>query len=71
MAVGSTKSLIEMSNRNLPEGKVRPASKADNITAVCKPIVYRMWEPQRLTTLWDSTAFYRDGFTFTLLLEFT
>jgi hypothetical protein len=24
-----------------------------------------MWEPQRLTILWDSTACYRDTFTFT------
>jgi hypothetical protein len=23
-----------------------------------------MWEPRRLTTLWDSTACYRDSFTF-------
>jgi hypothetical protein len=24
-----------------------------------------MWEPRRLTTLWASTACYRDSFTFT------
>jgi hypothetical protein len=38
---------------------VDQAHKADNITAICEPIVYRMWEPQRLTT----TACYRDSFT--------
>jgi hypothetical protein len=27
-------------------------------------IVYKMWEPRRLTTLWASTACYRDSFTF-------
>jgi hypothetical protein len=40
MALGSTQSLTEMSIRNLPGGgKERPARKADNITAICKPIV--------------------------------
>jgi hypothetical protein len=28
-----------------------------------------MWEPQRLTTLWAFTAYYRDSFTFTLTAE--
>jgi hypothetical protein len=49
----------------------RPARKADNLTAICEPIVYKMWEPRCLTTLWASTASYRDTFTFTdLMLEF-
>jgi hypothetical protein len=37
---------------------------ADNLTAICDPIVYKMWEPRHLTTLWASTASYRDSFTF-------
>jgi hypothetical protein len=28
-----------MSTRNLPGGKGRPARKADNLTAICEPIV--------------------------------
>jgi hypothetical protein len=32
MALGSTQPLIEMSTRNLPGGKGRPARKADNLT---------------------------------------
>jgi hypothetical protein len=36
------------------------------LTAICEPIVYKMWEPRPLTTLWDSTACYRDRFTFFL-----
>jgi hypothetical protein len=32
-------------------GKGRPARKADNLTAICEPIVYKTWEPRRLTTL--------------------
>jgi hypothetical protein len=31
--------LTEMSTRNLPGGKGRPARKADNLTAICKTIV--------------------------------
>jgi hypothetical protein len=64
MALGSTQPLTEMSTRNLPEGKRRPARGTDNLTAICEPIVYKMWEPRRLTTLWAFTACYRDSFTF-------
>jgi hypothetical protein len=39
MALGSTQPLTEMSTRNLPGSKGRPARKADNLTAICKPIV--------------------------------
>jgi hypothetical protein len=39
MALGSTQPLIEMSTRNLPEGKERPTRKAENLTAICEPIV--------------------------------
>jgi hypothetical protein len=37
-------------------------SKADNHTAICEPIVYKMWESRCLTTLWASMAWYRDSF---------
>jgi hypothetical protein len=63
MALGSTQPLTEMSTRNIPVGEGRPARKADNLTAICEPTVYKMWEPQHLTTLWVSTARYRDTFT--------
>jgi hypothetical protein len=39
MAVGSTEPLTKMSTRNLPGDKGRPASKADNLAAICEPIV--------------------------------
>jgi hypothetical protein len=39
MALGSTQPLTDMSTRNLPGGKKRPARKADNLTAICEPIV--------------------------------
>jgi hypothetical protein len=43
-------------------GKARPAHKADNLTAICEPIVWKMWEPQPLTPLWAFAACYRDSF---------
>jgi hypothetical protein len=39
MALGSIQSLTEMSTRNLPGGKGRPARRDDSLTAVCEPIV--------------------------------
>jgi hypothetical protein len=63
MALGSTQPLKEMSTRNLPGGKGLPARKADNLIAICELIVYKMWEPRRLTILWASRACYRDTFT--------
>jgi hypothetical protein len=64
MALGSTRPLREMSTMNLLMSKGRPAPIADNLTAFCEPIVEKMWEPRRLTTLWGSTACYRDIFIF-------
>jgi hypothetical protein len=42
--------------------------KADNLTAICEPFVKKLCDPGRLTTLWASTACYRDSFTFYLLM---
>jgi hypothetical protein len=39
MALGLTQPLTEMSTRSIPGGKGRPARKADNLTAICEPIV--------------------------------
>jgi hypothetical protein len=63
MALGSTQTLTEMSTRNLLVRKERPACKAD-LTAICDPIVYKVWKPRRPTTLWAFTACYRDNFAF-------
>jgi hypothetical protein len=62
MALGSTQPLTEMSTGNIPGGEGRPARKAVNLTATWEPIVYKVWKPQHLTTLWVSTARYRDTF---------
>jgi hypothetical protein len=39
MALGFTQPLTQMSTRNVPGGKERPAHKADNLTAICEPTV--------------------------------
>jgi hypothetical protein len=39
MALGLTQPLTEMSTRNLPGGKKRPARRADNLTVICEPNV--------------------------------
>jgi hypothetical protein len=39
MVLGSTQPLTEMSTRNLPGDKGRPARKADKLTAICELIV--------------------------------
>jgi hypothetical protein len=56
-----------MSTRNLPGGKGRPAHGPDNLTTSCEPIIEKMWESRRLTTLWAFTAYYRDSITFLFL----
>jgi hypothetical protein len=70
MALGSTQPLTEISTRNLLGGKGLPTRKADNLTAICEPIVYKIWEPRRLTTLWASAVCYRDRFTSCYLVKY-
>jgi hypothetical protein len=41
MALGSSQPGTETSTRNLTRGKGRPAHKADNLTAICEPIISR------------------------------
>jgi hypothetical protein len=68
MALWSTQPLTEMSTSNLPGGKRRSARKADNLTVVCEPTVYKMWEPRRLKTQWASMVSSMDRFTSLLYL---
>jgi hypothetical protein len=39
MALGSTQPLTEVSTRNLPGGIGLSAREADNLTAICEPII--------------------------------
>jgi hypothetical protein len=68
MTLGSTQPVTEMSTRNLPEGKGLQARNADNLTAICEPIVYKIWEPRHLRTLWASTACYRDSYIIIIII---
>jgi hypothetical protein len=58
MALGSTQPLTEISTRDFPGGKGRPARGADNLTAICDMIVKKCgsldvsqsYEPSRPVT---------------------
>jgi hypothetical protein len=60
MVLGLIKPLTEMSTRNLPGGKERPARKADNLTVICRPIVSEPYGTPRR---------YRDSFLVNLSLD--
>jgi hypothetical protein len=49
MALGSTQLLTERVTGIFLGGRGRPACEADNLTAICQPTVYKMWEPQPLS----------------------
>jgi hypothetical protein len=42
----------------------QPAHKAENLTAICELIVWKILESPRLTPVWVSTISYRNSFTF-------
>jgi hypothetical protein len=48
MALGSTRLLAGINIRKRLGGKGRPSRKAENPTAICKPIVLTMWAEPRL-----------------------
>jgi hypothetical protein len=56
MVMGSTQPLTEMSTRDLHEGKGRPERNADNLAANYEPIVWKTWDPRRVTTPCASKA---------------
>jgi hypothetical protein len=62
MTLGSTQPLTEMSTRNLPGGKKRPARRADNLAAIYEAIVSH--NPKGLDGL------YSDKFTLTKIIMF-
>jgi hypothetical protein len=66
---GLTQPLTVISTRNLSGGKGRPVRKADNLTAICRSIVYKKCEPRRLTTIWASAACYRDSLLYLFIFD--
>jgi hypothetical protein len=45
-------------------GKERAVRKADNLRAFCETIVYKIWEPRCLRTLWASAACHSGSFIY-------
>jgi hypothetical protein len=56
--------LTELSSRNRSVSKVWQACKADILTYICDMIFYSMWDLRRLRKLQDTTACYRERFTY-------
>jgi hypothetical protein len=69
VALESTKLLTGMSTSNFPGAKRRPAHKADNLIAISKLIIQKIWEPWCFITLWASTACYRGYLFFPFMLK--
>jgi hypothetical protein len=67
-AVGFTRPLTEMNTTSRKitflGSRVRPVCRADNLTSICEPTVWTMWDPQHLTTIHGSKACYGDSFIF-------
>jgi hypothetical protein len=51
MALVVIQPLTDMSTRRSSGAKARPARKADNLTAICEPTVYKVWDPRHLAIL--------------------
>jgi hypothetical protein len=65
-SLGLTQSLTDTSASYIPGCRARPARKADNLSFICEPIVYKMCEP--LLTLEFSTTCYADSVLLLLAL---
>jgi hypothetical protein len=63
VALKSTQPITNLSARNLPDGNAWPARKGDYLAAICEPVFKKNVEPRSFTSLWASTACYRDNFT--------
>jgi hypothetical protein len=61
MTMALAQPLIAMRTRNHPGDKARTAHEAQIHTAICEPIVYKIWDPRRLINIKASTACYRDS----------
>ena len=62
IALGSTQPLTEISTKNIPGGKRRPAHRADNLDTCAD--CFEIWEPQPPRTLRACPGLCRDYFTF-------
>jgi hypothetical protein len=60
MALGLAQPLTEMNTMKFPVMQL--VCKANNLTAICEPIIYKMWEPQVPFTGIDLLLFNFDFF---------
>jgi hypothetical protein len=70
MALGLTQPLTEMSTTKYfwrDRDRERQARKADNLTAICGPTVWKMYDNQHPIILQASTQCYGDIFTFDVI----
>jgi hypothetical protein len=61
MVLRSAEPLTEMCTWTVSRSKGLPVGQADNLTAICDPIIKKMWELQHLAAVWANTAFYRNN----------
>jgi hypothetical protein len=71
MVLVFTQLVTEMSTRISLGSKSQPARKADHFAAICEPVVQKMLDSRRLTTLKTSTTCYKDCFILLLLYFIT
>jgi hypothetical protein len=69
MALGSTQPLTEMSTRNLPGDKKRPARRAGNFAAIYEPIVTQNMGASTTRNPKGLHGLYRDSFTLLRLFD--
>jgi hypothetical protein len=68
LILGSIQHLTEMSTRNFPGRKKRPARRTDNLAAICEPNIWKCGastsrNPKGLHGLYrDNFTFYTDGY---------
>jgi hypothetical protein len=44
--------------------RAQSVREAHNLTTICEPTVYMIWDPQHLSILYAFTACYGDSFTY-------
>jgi hypothetical protein len=56
--------IYSASNRNMFLGRrARPVRRTDNLTAICEPTIWTMWDSQHITAPKAPMACYGDSFT--------
>jgi hypothetical protein len=71
LSAASSRRVYSAYNKWVPEdisgGRARPARKVDKLAALYKPIVWTMWDPRHLASLYASRACYEDSCTYFII----